>query len=338
MYDWISCISHVQLLDSPKGIDAVSTTGCSMLSSDHVVVYRRKREQYWAVAGRCSSQGPGDTELGPQEVGRGMVGYAALVGKDVRVADARFSSLYDSQAEDVTFAPLTHSVHPAAVAHSKPAKPEGEEVLIKAMRGWNGKSEPYSQDDMAMLRWMANSTQQVIQVLPGSAVCHLAGWCMPCYIWHVHMHGLNSTLMKADRAKAATPMYNGQHRRGVQQRNPPFSRCTVSCYSIHYCMKNMAYTRRTCCQGCASYLLQAITHQEEWWEAAQETKLASFLLDVHRAIGSELQLERVLDLVADVIAEVGDSEAGLIHMLQPYRRNPSFVTYSSVSGSRRGVC
>lgn len=55
-------------------------------------------------------------------------------------------------------------------------------------------------------------------------------------------------------------------------------------------------------------------------------------------MGSELQLERALDMCPSVLVDVTDSEAGLVHVVQIDRRNPSFVTYSSLPGTRRGVC
>lgn len=85
-------------------------------------------------------------------------------------------------------------------------------------------------------------------------------------------------------------------------------------------------------------MLQAIIHQEDMCIAERKTTLAKFMVDVRRSIGSELQLERAMDLAADVLAEAVDSDVGLVHLLRPDRRNPSFQTYSSLSGSRLGVC
>lgn len=55
-------------------------------------------------------------------------------------------------------------------------------------------------------------------------------------------------------------------------------------------------------------------------------------------MASELQLERAMELIADVLVEAADSGVGLVHLLQPDRRNPSFLTFSSLHGARRGVC
>lgn len=165
MSEWISSISHAQVLDSLDGMGIVPKAGCSMLQSDHVIAYRRMGEQYWEVAPMLhrSADACDDvpTSPRPQQVGRGMVGYAAMVGKDVRVADAKASSLYDVRGEDVILMPLAHSVNPVAIVHAKHADQAEAGVMVKAMRGCKLKAEPYSQDDMALLRLLACSTQQV---------------------------------------------------------------------------------------------------------------------------------------------------------------------------------
>lgn len=163
--EWISNVSHVQLLDSPEAMEILPVAGRNVLHSDHIVVYRHMGDQYWAVAPmvqrNSADGGTGSAESWPQRVGRGMVGYAAMVRKDVRVADTKASSLYDVNAEDVTVVPLPHSVHPAAIARAQQPDQEEDNVLVKAMRGWQTATDPYSQDDMAMLRALANSAQQV---------------------------------------------------------------------------------------------------------------------------------------------------------------------------------
>lgn len=163
--EWISNISHIQLLDYPEAMEILSIAGRHVLHSDHIVVYRHMGDQYWAVAPivqRSSTDGgTGSAKSGPLRVGRGMVGYAALVRKDVRVADTKTSTLYDARAEDITVVPLPHSVHPAAIARAQQPNQEEGSVLVKAMRGWKTATDPYSQDDMSMLRALANSAQQV---------------------------------------------------------------------------------------------------------------------------------------------------------------------------------
>lgn len=162
---WINIISQVQLLNSSQAMEMLSMAGRDVLRSDHVVVYCHMGEQYWAVAptARSGDTGGGSTPV-PRQVGRGMVGYAAMVRKDVRVADAKASPLYDARAEDITVAPLAHSVHPTAVARAQHDPQAGDTVLVKAMRGWRAHSGPFIQDDMAVLRVIANTAQQVRSV------------------------------------------------------------------------------------------------------------------------------------------------------------------------------
>lgn len=74
------------------------------------------------------------------------------------------------------------------------------------------------------------------------------------------------------------------------------------------------------------------------WDSQRQTMLAKFMVDVRQALQSELQLERAIELIANVLVEAADSSVGLVHLLQPDRRNPSFLTFSSLHDARRGVC
>lgn len=169
---WINIISQVQLLNFPQSMEMLSMAGRDVLCSDHVVVYRHMGEQYWAVAQSGDAGGGSTPKLVPLQVGRGMVGYAAMVRKDVRVADAKASPLYDARAEDITVAPLAHSVHPTAVARAQHDPQAGDTVLVKAMRGWRAQSGTFNQDDMALLRVVANTAQQVRSVQGSLVTVH----------------------------------------------------------------------------------------------------------------------------------------------------------------------
>lgn len=92
-----------------------------------------------------------------------MVGYSAMVKKDLRISDVKSSPFYDAQAEDISVAPLVHSVHPAAIVRAQQGSADVDDhcVLVKAMRGWHCTTASYSQDEIFLLRAIANTAQQV---------------------------------------------------------------------------------------------------------------------------------------------------------------------------------
>jgi hypothetical protein len=134
------------------------TTRC-----DHIRVYQQDSDKFWAIASQ-QSECPGvnaATATCPQVVGRGgLVGYVALTGMDMRVADVKSSAAYDPQLDDILVEPNVHCVHQALVVRCARGK-ANHSVLIKAMRGWETPGAEFIQDDRFLLRCMAQSASKV---------------------------------------------------------------------------------------------------------------------------------------------------------------------------------
>jgi hypothetical protein len=136
---WIQNVSNTQRLGSRMSMELVSSLGKQLLQSDHVRLYRQAHGSFWAIAPGTSRSGANSYHpgLNPvtahrcQTVGHGgLVGYAALTGKDMRIADVKAEMGYDEALDDVLVGNNMHCLHKAVIVRSA-CTDNSQAVLIK---------------------------------------------------------------------------------------------------------------------------------------------------------------------------------------------------------------
>jgi hypothetical protein len=111
---WLGATKLARALTSSCAAAEITAVGRRVLVADHVVVYRYMADEYWAIGPEnhwiCRDASP-QKPRPPEDVGRGMAGYVAQVGRDIYAPDVKDSPIYDPVVDDVLV--CTHTcVHP----------------------------------------------------------------------------------------------------------------------------------------------------------------------------------------------------------------------------------
>jgi hypothetical protein len=99
---WLAATVAARALTSTSAAAKITAVGRDVLVADHVVVYRYVGDEYWAIGpeNHWVCRGSGDPRP-PEDVGRGMAGYVAQVGRDIHASNVKDSPIYDPVIDDV---------------------------------------------------------------------------------------------------------------------------------------------------------------------------------------------------------------------------------------------